>query len=176
MSWFDILILVIAGGYVWGGFWAGLIQSIGGVIGLFLGVIIASRTYESVGNFINPVFGGHEITGYIFAFLLVFMLVTRLVGLAFYFINKMFKFIAIVPGLKLLNNIGGAIFGFIEGALFIGLTLQFISHLPISNNFAELIANSALAGYCLTVAVWLVPLFPGVLKSAENMVDKFVPK
>ena len=176
MNWIDALIAASIVGYVWGGFWAGLIQSVGGVIGLFLGVIIASRTYEAAGNFLNPIFGGHEIAGYIFAFLIVFMIVTRLVGLAFYFINKMFHFFAMVPGLKLLNHLGGAIFGFIEGALFIGISFQFISHLSISTNFAELIANSFLAGVCLSVAAWLVPLFPGVLKSAENAVEKFVPK
>lgn len=167
-SWFDIALLVSAFGFVWGGFWTGLIQSIGGVVGLFLGSIIASRYYEQFSDLISPVFAGNAIASKVFAFVLLFLLVTRLVGVAFYFINKVFNIFAIVPGLKLVNKLGGAIFGFIEASLFIGITLQFIVRLPISGGFASTIHDSAVAAYFLQLSGWLVPLFPKVLKQAQD--------
>src|SRR4029077_15006219 len=127
LGWFDLLLVLTMFGYVWGGFWTGLIQSIGGLVGLFLGSIIASRNYVHFGDLMTPVFNGNHLLANIFAFILIFMIVTRLVGLSFYFVNKIFNFIAIIPGLKFLNRLGGGIFGFLEGALFIGITLQFMS-------------------------------------------------
>ena len=176
LSWFDLLIVLSVFGYVWGGFWTGLIQSIGGLVGLFVGEILASRYYEHFSNLVAPVFNGNQILAKVFAFILIFLLVSRLVGVAFYFVNKIFNFIAIVPGLKFINRLGGAVFGFLEGALFIGITLQFIARLPISTPFATTIANSSIAPYFLNVTAWLVPLFPGALKEAENAVNKVLPR
>src|SRR5437762_1075274 len=136
LTWFDLILLLSVFGYVWGGFWTGLIQAIGGLIGLFVGEILASRYYVNFGALLKPVFNNNGIIADIFAFILIFLIVTRLVGVVFYFVNKIFNFIAIIPGLKFINRLGGAVFGFLEGALFTGITLQFISRLPISTPFA----------------------------------------
>ena len=88
----------------------------------------------------------------------------------------MFNFFAVVPGLKMLNRLGGAIFGFLEGGLFIGMSLQFISRLPISDKFAQTIADSQFGAYFLKLTAWLVPLFPSILKNATDAVDKYLPK
>jgi membrane protein required for colicin V production len=168
ISWFDLMLLVMAFGFVWGGFRTGLIQAVGGVVGVFLGVVIASRYYGSFGHALAPVFGGSDIGGQFTAFFILFLFVTRLTGVAFMLVNKVFHMIAIVPGMKLVNRLGGAAFGLIEASLFIGLTLQFVVRLPITSNFAATIDNSAVASYFLGVAGWLVPLFPKVLKQAQD--------
>ena len=176
LGWFDILLLISAFGFVWGGFWSGLIQSIGGVIGLFLGQFVASRYYEHFATAIAPVFGGNPIASKIFAFVLIFLFVTRLTGWAFFFVNKIFHMFAIVPGMKFVNKLGGAVFGFIEASLFIGISLQFLSRLPISAGLAETMKNSSLATYFLNITGWLVPLFPKILKDSQNAVDSVLPK
>lgn len=176
LSWFDLLLLLSVFGFVWGGFWTGLIQAVGGVVGLFLGSIIASRYYERFADTVTPVFGGNAVAGKIFAFILIFLLVTRLVGVLFWLVNKIFNFMAIVPGLKFINRLGGAIFGFLEGALFVGITLQFITRLPISTPFAGTIAHSTIAKYFLDVTAWLVPLFPKFLKQAQDATKAVLPK
>ncbi len=176
MNWFDIILAVSLFGFVWGGFWTGLIQSIGGLVGLFLGQMLASRLYEPFSGVIAPLFNGNDVAAKIASFLLLFLLITRLVGLTFFLIEKMFNLVAIFPGIKTLNRLGGALLGFLEGALFIGIALQFIIRLPISLPFAENIDTSVLAGIALAVSGWLVPLFPKILKEAENAVDAVVPK
>ncbi|MEK7637325.1 MAG: CvpA family protein [Patescibacteria group bacterium] len=176
LSWFDLLLLLSVFGFVWGGFWTGLIQAVGGVVGLFLGSIIASRYYERFAGTVAPVFGGNAIAGKVFAFILIFLLVTRLVGVLFWLVNKIFNFMAIIPGLKFVNRLGGAIFGFLEGALFVGITLQFITRLPISVPFAGTIAHSTIAKYFLDVTAWLVPLFPQVIKQAQDATKVILPK
>ncbi len=175
-SWFDILLLATVFGYVWGGFWTGLIQSIGGVIGLFVGEILASRYYEHYASWVAPVFNGNQILAKVFAFILIFLIVSRLVGMLFWFVNKVFHFIAIVPGLKLVNKLGGAIFGFIEGSLFIGIVLQFLVRLPISVAFAGTINNSKIALYFLSITTWLVPLFPKIIKQATDATKTIISK
>lgn len=174
-NFFDIILLAVAFGFVWGGWWSGLIQTIGGVVGLFVGEIIAGKYYDHFAGTIAPVFGGNVIVSKVFAFLLIFLLVTRLVGVVFWAVNKVFNLIAIVPGMKLVNRVGGAAFGFIEAALFIGISLQFLVRLPISSSLADFVHNSALANYALNITGWLVPLLPKVLKDSQNALDSVLP-
>jgi membrane protein required for colicin V production len=174
LSWFDIFLLVCAFGFVWGGYWSGLIQSIGGIVGLFVGQFIASRYYIQFADAVQPVFAGNAILAKVFAFVLIFLFVTRLVGVIFWLVNKIFHMIAIVPGMKFVNRIGGAVFGLIEASLFIGITLQFLTRLPISAAFASTLKASAVAGYFLGVTGWLVPLFPSVIRQAQDA-TKLIP-
>lgn len=176
MNWLDWLLIASIFGYVWGGFWTGLIQSVGGLVGLFLGSIVASRLYDRVGDFTQPLFGGNGLVADIVAFLFLFLLINRLVGLAFFLVNKMFNLVAVLPGMKLMNRFGGAVFGLLEGGLFVGISLQFISRLPISTPFATTVAESTVAGIFLAIAGWLVPLFPEFIRQAENAVDRVVPR
>jgi uncharacterized membrane protein required for colicin V production len=176
MNWLDILIILSIIGYVWGGFAAGLIHAIGSLVGMFVGIIVAARTYDQFGNVLEPTFGGNGVFADIAAFILLFLIVSRLIGVAFYFVNKMYNLIAIVPGMKLLNKIGGAVFGLIEGGLFAGITLQFMTRLPISTPLSAAIDDSALAQWSLSIAAWLVPLFPAALKDAENTINQLLPK
>lgn len=175
-TWLDTIIIIWAASYVFGGWRSGLIQSIGGVVGLFVGEIVASRTYEQYASWVSPVFGGNPIAGKIFAFILIFMIVTRLVALLFWFVNKLFNLIKIIPGLGLLNHFGGAIFGFLEASLFIGITLHFITKLPIPTHYAQLIHDSVVVPYFLAVSAWLIPLLPKFLKDAQSALDTVVPK
>jgi uncharacterized membrane protein required for colicin V production len=167
-NFLDIILLVIGFGYVWGGWWTGLIQSIGGLVGLFVGEVVAGRTYEKFATVMSPVFAGNQIVAKVFAFLLIFLLVAKLVGALFWVVNKMFNIIAIVPGMKFANHVGGAFFGLIEASLFIGIGLQFLVRLPISASFASFVHNSFVATYALNITGWLVPLLPGVIKQAED--------
>lgn len=176
LSWFDIALILSAWGFVWGGFTTGLIQAIGGVIGLFVGATVASRTYEHFAGWVAPVFNGSPVMSKLFAFVLIFLLVTRLVGLVFWLVNKIFHLIAIIPGLKLVNKLGGAVFGFIEASLFLGITMQFLVRLPIATPFAQTIHDSRIAGYFLGVAGWLLPLLPSVLRQAQDATKNLLPK
>lgn len=172
MSWFDLILALVLFGFIWGGFWTGLIQSIGGLVGLFLGVILAPRFAEPFAKMIAPLVNNNIVVAKVAAFLLLFLLITRLVGVVFMLVNKIFNFIAIVPGLKFLNKLGGAVFGFLEGALFIGIALQYVVHLPIATGLAGMIDKSKIAAYLLSVTAWLVPLFPQVIKQGQNALNK----
>jgi membrane protein required for colicin V production len=176
MSWLDLIIIVMLAGYVLGGLKAGLIQSVGGLIGLIIGAFVASRWYLDWAPKLEPIVGGSEIWSKVVAFVLIFFIVTRLVAIIVWFINKLFNLIAIVPGLKMLNHFGGAVFGFLEGALFIGLTIQFVNRLPIPESWANSLHNSFMVPILLGITGWLVPFLPKALKESQKAIDQFFPK
>lgn len=172
MNILDWVLIIGLFSYVWGGWLTGLIQSIGGLIGLLLATILAPRFAGPFGEFLTPVFGNSEVIAKIVAFFLVFMIITRLVGILFILVNRAFNMIAILPGMKIMNRLGGAIFGFLEGALFLGIILQYAVRLPLGPKFTDTIDTSQLAAILMGLSAWLVGLFPQALRETEKVIDK----
>lgn len=176
MNWLDLTLLLALLSYVWGGFSAGLIRAIGGIIGLVVGAFVASRWYESLTPTVTPIIGGNELVGKIAAFVVLFFVASQAVAIVVWFVNKLFNIVAIVPGLKLFNKFGGAVFGFLEGALFLGLTLQFTNRLPLPEAWVSSLDKSFMVPFLLSISGWLVPFLPKVLKEADKALDSILPK
>ena len=160
----DLILLLILFSFIAFGFALGLVQTIGALIGVVLGAWLAGIWYEPVGNWLTPILLGHSVAAHIIAFILVFTVLNRLVGLVFWFINKIFNLVSIIPFTKSLNRILGALFGFLEGTLVLGLILFFSSRLGISEWWLGVIKGSKLAMWLIQMAGILTPLLPELIR------------
>lgn len=171
MSIFDICLLVILVGFILNGLFKGLIRLLGHVVGLIIGAYISSHFYLLLFDWWKNIFNGHDAVGKVVSFIVLFVVVTRLMDFVFKLIEKFFNFIAIIPGSKYLNNLAGAILGFIEGALFLGLILFVISRYAlISNFFGEQLTNSLLAPVLLKIVNIILPILPEALKALKSII------
>lgn len=151
------------------GFSAGLIQGIGSIVGLVVGVVLASRSYQSVGGFLLPLVGGNQIAAAILGFALVLFFTSKAIGLVFYFIDRAFKLVAILPGTVFLNRLGGLTLGLIEGVFVVGVTLNLVVRLPLSEKTLTSIQDSALLTFSMNAARWMISLFPEALEKAQGV-------
>lgn len=171
MSLLDIILLVFLGGFVISGFWFGLIHTFGALCGTIIGAAAASRYYGEVAEIIQSITGGGLNAIKVITFILLFVIIARLVGLVFHLVEKVYDFISIIPFLKTINRIGGAILGLLEGGLVIGLSLYFAELYPFSAWLTKMILEqSVFAGYFLAVAKILIPLLPNAIKQAQAMI------
>jgi len=169
MQFFDGVILVVFLGFVWFGFWRGLIQTFGSVVGIFLGVILASRWYDQVAGFFGESLMSHDIFK-IIIFIILFLFITKITGFIFYLIHKAFNIAAVLPGMKLLNRLAGLVLGAVEGALFLGVILNFIKQISENTILAGSFANSELVNFFVIFASWLVPLFPEAIRKVNEVI------
>jgi len=164
---FDLILILILFLFIAFGFALGLIQTIGALVGVVLGAWLAGVYYQPVGEWLTPFFLGHENTALVIAFILIFVLVDRLIGLVFWLINKIFKIISIIPFTKTINRLLGALLGFLEGTLVLGLSLYFIIRFPFSEWFSGVIAGSKVALWLIEMGNFLAPLLPTVLRAVK---------
>jgi membrane protein required for colicin V production len=164
-----ILVLTIAG-FAFTGFWFGLIHMTGSLIGITLAAIVSGQYFEFVAEKLSFLFGGNENLGRVVTFILIFVLVTRLVGVIFWVINKLFHLISIIPGLKTFNRIAGAVLGSIEGIVLVSLSLFMLVRYPLSESFTNMLANSGVVDYLLGVANKVAPLLPDVVEQAKAVI------
>jgi len=171
MSLFDIILLIIIGGFAMFGFWFGLIHTLGSLLGTVFGAYLASRYYEPMADWLMNITGwGGNVTKVIM-FIIAFLIINRLVGFAFWIVDKMTSFFTSLPFISSLNRFLGLILGLFEGLVTVGLIIYFIERYPVSEKLMEWIAMSAVAPYTTSVAAILLPLLPEALKMMKSTVD-----
>jgi len=173
MTTIDIIILVVLALFVWKGIKLGLIESIGGILGLFLGAFLAGRYYDEVGEMIKGVLFNSEILANVLGFILAFIVVNRAVALLFWIIDKIFHVIAIIPLLKTFNSLLGGVFGLLEGLIFIGIIIFFLSLVPFTGNLQEKVEASRFAGVLKTVGKIADPFIPDTLPAFQDYLPDF---
>jgi uncharacterized membrane protein required for colicin V production len=160
MAFIDILALIILAVFVWKGVKLGLIEAVGGIIGLFIGAFAAGRYYPQGAAMIGKLTFGHEILANIIAFLLIFAIINRAVALIFWVVGRIFNLVAIIPFLKSFNYFLGGLFGVLEGFIFLGIILWFIHLWPMTAFWQDKIDQAKIYPWLEKIGALVSPLLP----------------
>ena len=167
---FDLVLLLILFTFIAFGFALGFIQAVGALIGVVLGAWLAGQWYEPFGAWLDPIFLGNANAARVIAFIILFTIINRLVGLLFYIIGKVFGLLSIIPFTKTINRILGALLGFLEGTLVLGLILYFLARFSFSAWFDGVLVASSVARWLLAMANFLSPLLPALLRGLQTII------
>ena len=173
MGTVDIIILIIIALFVIKGIKLGLIEAVGGIIGLFVGAYMAGLYYDEAADMLINLLFGSQILANVLGFLLVFIIVNRVIALLFWIIDKVFHVIAIIPFLKTFNRLLGGLFGLIEGLIFVGIVVFFLSLIPFTGGLQEAVAKSRFAPVMETVGRIADPFIPDTIIDLPFGLDSF---
>jgi len=166
----DVVLIIIFFGFVFGGYVLGLIRAVGAIVGLGLGTWVAGHYFMPAAERLAPFLGGNSSLANIIAFLLIFIIVNRLVVLAFHLLDHAFHLISIIPFLKSLNRIGGVILGAAEGLLTLGLVIYIIAKFAPDSGFVTgSLDNSAIAHWLVASAQLLLKLLPAAFSNIQSV-------
>lgn len=171
MSIFDIILILSLFGFIYGGFFNGLIKSIGSILGIIIGAWAASHFYLLMFAKIGYWFGPFESLGKIVCFILVFIIAAVAVGLLIRVIDKAYDLMSFIPFLKSINRLAGAFLGLLQGVLILGLILFVVAkYLPADSLVGGWLISSKLAPYFLIVAKVLFPFLSAAIKNLSSIV------
>ncbi|MFA5047810.1 MAG: CvpA family protein [Patescibacteria group bacterium] len=166
----DVILIVIVLIFALVGFASGLVQAVGTIIGIFVGAWVASHYFVLLGDWLTPIVLGHALVAKIIAFIILFILVSRLIGLIFHLLDKAFKIISIIPFLKSINRLGGMLLGLVEGALVVGLIVYVIAKLAPDWTWVKNDLNgSQIAHYLVWVAKVLTDQLPQAFAKIKSI-------
>jgi len=169
MSHLDIILLIILGGFAMFGLWFGFIHTLGALVGTVVGTFVTSHYYEPIAGWIWSMTGGNENLVKVLTFIIMFIVVNRLVGFAFWLVEKAFNILKIIPFLSTINRLLGGILGLFEGVLVVGLILFFVSKFPFADWLTGSVLKSGVAGYLVNLSSILWPLLPAALKQIQGI-------
>lgn len=168
-SLFDVALISLLILFVVSGMWSGFIHGIGSLIGVIVGAFVASHYSDQILSAIAG-FTGINVGawGKWVGFLIVFVLVSRLIGIIFLLFEKVFNIVVRLPFIGSINHVLGGALGAAEGALIIGLSLAYARQVPVAELSAN-IAQSKIAELLLRASSILLPLVPEALKKAAGL-------
>jgi len=167
MSLFDGIILVIILYFAFSGYRSGFIRTVGGILGLLIGVFLAARYYGVLAATWQWLFFGSETLAKVALFILIFIISSRLVKLFMYVLDRFYTLLRFIPFTNFINKIAGGVLGTLEGCLIVGLILYIIVRYPFSQGLIGLISASELAHELLRFVNILAPLIPDTLEGAK---------
>lgn len=165
MSIIDLILLIILAGFIFYGFFFGLVRTIGSLVGVVAGVWLTLIFYLTAFDLIKDLFFGYELIGKIVTFILLFTLINRLVGFLFALADKTFNLISIIPFLKTINRLAGAVLGALEGGLVLGLALLYVSQTAFGGWFS----NSQVAPFLIDFSKTIAPFLPVLLERIKML-------
>ncbi len=171
MQTIDIILLAVIAIFGILGFIFGFIHTFGALFGTVLGIYLASRYYGVMADWLMGVTGWQGNTARVVMFIIAFILINRLVGIVFFFLEKIFNILRFIPFVRSFNRLSGLVLGLGEGIITLGFIIFFIERFPLSNKVMSYLAVSIVAPYLSGVAFILWPLLPQGLQLLRSTVD-----
>ncbi len=165
MTFFDLLLVIVLFFFVASGIRFGLIVTFGSLLGTAVGVLVAGNYFETFAVVIKGVFLGNINLAKVVAFIILFVVISRLVGFVFWIINKFFKVLTALPFLKSINRLAGGLLGFFEGAVILGVILVIVAKFPFAGFILPAIEASKVAQWLIGYGNILVPFLPEAIKA-----------
>lgn len=160
----NFILIALLVGFILFGLWFGFVHTLGALAGTLAGAFLAGIMYEPAASFFSSLFGWDHNLMRVVCFLVLFVLINRLVGLAFYMIERVFRFISIIPFVRTIDHILGMILGLFEGVLVLGLTLVVAEKFPVGA-LVDMIGDSSVATWLMKTASILLPLLPNAVRA-----------
>ena len=166
MPLIDLVLILIWSGFVFYGLFFGLIRTLGSLLAVIAGAWAASIFYLDLFNLIESWFFGLDNLGKIVCFIIVFTVANRLIGFIFMILDKTFSIFSIIPFMKTINRLGGAILGFLEGALVLGILVYLgVEYLSLNTWLPWGVKQSVVVPRLIDLIQFLVPFFSEALRS-----------
>lgn len=175
MSFFDLILAIIIGGFGLFGLWFGLIHTLGSLLGTIVGVFLATRYFEALAGWLSAITGWTGNFPKVVMFVIAFIIINRLVGLVFWVVDRLLSILTRLPFLNGLNHLLGLALGLLEGVLVLGMIFNFIQIFPLSPQFMAHISESFIAPFTMGVAGVLWPLVPDAMQLLRNNLNKILP-
>lgn len=162
----DLALILVWTGFVFYGLFFGFIRTLGSLLGMIVGAWAASLFYLDLFRIIGSWFGELENLGKVVCFLILFVVANRLTRLIFAILDRAFGIFSIIPFFKSVNRLGGAAFGFFEGALVLGVFVYLaVEYLSMNTWLPWGVDQSVVIPYLTEFVRFLAPFFSRALES-----------
>jgi len=160
MNWLDIVILILIVVPVLIGLKTGIVKAAFTVAGIIIGVILAGRFSDRLGEAMT--FISNPSWAKVAAFAIILIVVMIAAAIAAKFVKNVLSAVM----LNWINRLGGAVLGFILGAIFCGAILTM--WVRFMSEPGDTVSNSVLSRFLLDGFPFVLALLPSEFDSVKN--------
>lgn len=166
MSALDIGLIIYMLLHTLSGIKRGLIHVVGSLVGMVIGAYVALHYSAAIAKWFAGIahFDIQQLGKWV-TFLIVFIVISQIVGFLFWIAERAFGFLVRLPFISSINHMLGGILAFFEGAFILGLALYYAKYLPVPE-LDHAIALSKFAPWFIKISQIFLPLIPDAIKEA----------
>ena len=174
MNWLDVVWLIAVVFFVIRGALRGLFREIFGLLGIFVGFIVAVNHCEAVGDAIrNGLTSLSPQIAKLTSFAIIFVGIALIGGLIGVIFHKILQY-SLVKGI---DRAGGFFLGLIEGGVVCSIILIFLTVSPLAESVNKWKKGSIISPYLMKVSSFvydsIVSVTPGKAKKLMEKLDEF---
>ena len=176
-SGLDIILALVLLFFFTLGFVYGFIHVLGLIVGVVVGLWAANEYFQEVAVWANDTipFLGNTLPWIsdsiieVISFVLIGAITFKLVSLAFEGLDRLLRVLYVIPFMKSINRLLGAIVGLGEAILMLSLLFHFISKVDFLQNFAyKYTKDSIIAEYFINIGSNVAPILPNLVNSIKS--------
>ncbi|PIX61870.1 hypothetical protein CO057_02510 [Candidatus Uhrbacteria bacterium CG_4_9_14_0_2_um_filter_41_50] len=155
----DIFLIAIVLFFILVGLHQGFIRSLGSLVGMIGGIAAGSFGLAWFSQNVSDLSESPVWT--ITIFIIIMLICSQLIGLAFELLDRIFKILSIIPFLKSINKLLGGILGLIEAVIILSSVLYFVQNYISDQGIIDAVNTSFVMGWlgwAQLVISWLFPL------------------
>lgn len=145
----DIVLALVLLALAYNGWKAGLIKSLGHLVGAVLGFLIARAWSSLIAVWMARLIPLRQGVLQFIAFILLFLIVERIVGILVELADKAFKIVSWLPIISSVQKMIGAFIGLIEAVVLIGASAYVITTSRLDPTLLTWVNGSRIAGFCV---------------------------
>ncbi|NMB48025.1 CvpA family protein [Candidatus Kuenenbacteria bacterium] len=167
----DIILLIIILGFIVNGWQLGLLKTLGALVGILVGIVLASHFFTELAYLFTPIFGGRENLARIISFIAIFLIANGVIAMGIWLLRGTLKLLSFVPFVKLIDHVGGALIGLICGVFVLGILIIVIDKYPTINFLTVYFEQSRIVPYLAKGSSVLMPLLPEAVKQVKGVLE-----
>lgn len=170
MNYLDIIFIIILAFFIFQGWRKGFVKTIGGILGIVVGIYFAGLFYPAVSQWLQGLSNYvDQMLGNILGFVLIFIVANRVFAIVIWMLDKIVK----IPVINSINKILGLIFGLLEGFLIVAIIFTLLTNFQIIDEKTDIVSKSKVAPYVESILNIIKPLLPENLeKIPKSFFDK----
>lgn len=161
MHWIDLVILGVIAWTTFAAFRGGLIREVIPLLSVIVGAILASKFYDNLAADIDFIIDDEASRKFI-AFVAIFIGIVIIGQIASILLRTMATLLMLGP----LDHVGGAVFGFLKGLLFVEILVFAATSFPVTDGVERAMNDSAFASFFVERLPLMKSLMPAEVKQA----------
>jgi len=138
-NWIDVIALIALAAFLFYGIQRGVMKSFLDIFAVLLAIFFSGQLYRSLSTSIMPFLKVQDATIYAVTFVIFWVIAFAVLELFVGYIMKLVR----VSFIGVIESLGGALLGLMQGILIVGIAIQICLMLPLSPSVRDIFSTSA---------------------------------
>jgi uncharacterized membrane protein required for colicin V production len=137
-NWIDVIAVVAVASFIFYGIQRGVMKSLLDIFAVLVAIFFSGQLYRTLSTSIMPFLKVQDVAVYAVTFIIFWVIAFAVLELFVGYVMKLVK----ISFIGVVETLGGALLGLVQGILIVGIAIQICLMLPLSTGIKDIFSTS----------------------------------